>query len=200
MPDRDPPALPPDSPDSEFDLRARAELSLAFDAPEPPAGLLHLQAARPMWKRRALQGGLAAAVLAIGLTFTVLALRPPPLVRSAIEHQHRERMLRGNFVSAAALLQKLGLDPQATIPGLPQLTRLCDLDGQLAYHLTTYFEHGGMVTVFALDQPLSMNWDSGWWNNVYWQVIPSRDGKPLVLVAEEKRALIVARPSFSRPA
>lgn len=38
------------------------------------------------------------------------------------------------------------------MPGYPQLMRPCDIDGQLTYHLTTFFEKGGIVTVFAFDQ------------------------------------------------
>jgi hypothetical protein len=30
--------------------------------------------------------------------------------------------------------------------------------------------------------------------NVYWEVVNSREGKPLVLVAQQKKALAVAKP------
>ena len=51
--------------------------------------------------------------------------------------------------------------------------RPCDIDGHLACHLTTFFEKGGMVTVFAFDEPVTLKDGSGWWGNVYWQVIRS---------------------------
>ena len=85
------------------------------------------------------------------------------------------------------------------MPGYPQLMRPCDIDGHLAYHLTSFFEKGGMVTVFAFDAPVLLAEDSGWWGNVYWKVIASRDGKPLVLVAQKKQALSVAHSALAAP-
>jgi len=55
-----------------------------------------------------------------------------------------------------------------------------------------------MVTVFAFDEPVKLREDAGWWANVYWQVVNSRDGRPLVMVAEKKNALAVARASFAK--
>ena len=57
-----------------------------------------------------------------------------------------------------------------------------------------------MVTVFAFDEPISMRESSGWWGNVYWQVVSSRDGKPLVLTSQQKKALAGASASFAKPA
>ena len=37
---------------------------------------------------------------------------------------------------------------------------------------------------------------SGWWGNVYWQVITARNGKPLVLVAQKEKALGVAQAAL----
>jgi hypothetical protein len=128
----------------------------------------------------------------------VLAMRPPELVRGAIEHENHERSLRGQFLKAAPLLQHLGLAQHQAVPGSPQLMRLCDIDGRLAYHLTTFFEKGGMVTVFAYVQPLPLKEGHGWWGNVYWQVVTSPGGKALVLVAEQKKALAVAQAQFAR--
>ena len=108
-------------------------------------------------------------------------LLTPELVRGAIEHEYYERTLRGNFMDPQQLLARIGLGGAKMLPGFPQLMRPCDIEGQLVYHLTTFFEKGGMVTVFAFDQPVDLEDGSGWWNNVYWQVLRSRDGKPLVL-------------------
>ena len=184
-------------PDSAFDLRARAELALAYDPGDPP---LHLLRRTPLLARRGLQRGIAALLLLGVGTGGVLAMRPPELVRGAIEHEYYERTLRGNFTDAKPLLQHLGLGQSKTVPGFPQLMRPCDIDGHLVYHLTTFFEKGGMVTVFAFDAPVSMREGSGWWGNVYWQVVTSRDGKPLVMVSQQKKALAVARASFGNTA
>jgi hypothetical protein len=129
----------------------------------------------------------------------VLAVvRPPEVVRAAIEHEYYERTLRGSFMEAPALLRQLGLGGSAAVPGYPQLMRPCDIGGRLVYHLTTFFEHGGMVTVFAFDRPVALDDGSGWWNDAYWQVVRSRDGKPLILISQQKKALAVARASLAK--
>ena len=186
----------PDFQDSAIDLRARAELALAFDPGQPPA---HLFKNTPLLSRRGFQRGLAALLFTGSGTGAVLAMRPPELVRGAIEHEYYERTLRGNFMEGRKILEQLGLKQSKTLPGYPQLMRPCDIEGHLVYHLTTFFEKGGMVTVFAFDEPVALYESSGWWGNVYWQVMTSRDGKPLVLVAQKKKALGVAQAALSKP-
>ena len=191
-------ARPPDSShpeESAFDLRARAELALAFEPGQPPPRLFRHTA---LLARRGVQRSIIALLMFGGGVGGVLAMRPPGLVRSAIEHEHYERVLRGQFMEAAPLLQHLGLAPRQAVPGSPQLMRLCDIDGRQAYHLTTFFERGGMVTVFAFERTLPLKEDHGWWGNVYWQVVTSPGGKALVLVAEQKKALAVAHAQFAR--
>lgn len=186
---------PEEPQDSGFDLRARAELALAFDPGQPPP---HLLRKTPMLARRGVQRAVLALLLAGTGTGAVLAMRPPELVRGAIEHEYHERTLRGSFMQARPLLQHLGLGASAVVPGFPQLMRPCDIDGHLVYHLTTFFEKGGMVTVFAFDKQVALKDGGGWWGNVHWKVITSRDGKPLVLVAQKKQALAVAQGSFTK--
>lgn len=186
----------PELQDSAFDLRARAELALAFDPGQPPA---HLFKNTPLLSRRGFQRGLAALLLAGSGAGAVFAMRPPELVRGAIEHEYYERTLRGNFMEDRKILEHLGLGQKQAVPGYPQLMRPCDIEGHLAYHLTTFFEKGGMVTVFAFDEPVTLPEGSGWWGNVYWQVLRSHDGKPLVMVAQKKKALSVATAAFSQP-
>lgn len=177
--------------DGAFDLRARAEMALAFEPGAPPA---HLLRKPPRWiARRGVQRLVAGLLLASTGVGTVLAMRPPELVRGAIEHEYYERTLRGSFMDPRQLLARIGLGDAKVMPGFPQLMRPCEIEGQLVYHLTTFIEKGGMVTVFAFDQPVNLKDGSGWWNNVYWQVLRSRDGKPLVLVAQRRRALTVAQ-------
>lgn len=182
--------------DSELDMRARAELALAYDPGQPPEGLFRHT---PFFARKGVLRGFAALVLLTACASAVLALRPPALVRGAIEHEYYERTLRGNFMEAGPLLRHLGLPDQERVPGLTQLMRPCDVDGHLAYHLTTFFEKGGMVTVFAFDKPVELKEGSGWWADVYWQVVTSREGAPLVLVAQKKKALAVAKATFGKP-
>lgn len=183
------PAVDPGVPETAFDLRARAELSMAFEPGDPPA---HLFRNTPWLARGAVKRGLAAVLLAATGTTAVLAMRPPALVRGAIEHEVHERTLRGQFMDAAPLLQHLGLGGATTLPGFPQLARPCDIEGHLTYHLTTFFEKGGLVTVFAFDQPVTLPQDHGWWGDTYWRVITSQDGQPLILVSQKKKAIAVA--------
>jgi hypothetical protein len=185
--------LHPDASDSAFDLRTRAELAWACDPGEPPASLLRHT---PWYLRGGVRHGLAALLLGATALAAVLALRPPALVRDAIEHEYYERTLRGSFMDTGELLAHLGLSGQRSAPGYPQLMRPCDIDGHRAVHLTTFFEKGGMVTVLAFEGPVALANGGGWWNSVYWQVIRSKEGRPLVLVAQKKKALAVAQASL----
>jgi len=181
--------------DSEFDLRARAELSLAYEPGQPPADLLRDTS---LLSRGNVRRGIGALLL-LGIgAGVVLEMRPPELVREAIEHEYYESTLRGSFMEARPLLKQLGLDQNKAVPGSPQLMRPCDIDGHLVYHLTTFFEKGGMVTVFAFDRKVALSEGSGWWGNVHWQVVTSHEGKPLVMVAKQKKALAVAKASFAK--
>lgn len=181
--------------DEAFDLRARVELGLAYDPQGVPG---HLFRHTPWLLRRGVQRFVAVLLLAGAGTGALLAMRPPELVRGAIEHEYYERTLHGTFMESQPLLRHLGLSQGSIVPGFPQLMRPCDIEGHLVYHLTTFFEKGGMVTVFAFDQPVALKEGSGWWENVYWEVVTSKDGKPLVMVAQKKAALAVARLSFAK--
>jgi len=139
--------------EDEFDLRARAELSLAYETGAAPA---HLFRHTPWLSRRWVMGCCALVLVAGTVLGGVLAIRPPELVRDAIEHEYYERTLRGSFMDASQLLAHMGLESARPVPGYPQLMRPCDIDGKLAYHLTTFFEKGGLVTVFAFDQPITL--------------------------------------------
>ncbi|WP_428422762.1 hypothetical protein [Methylibium sp.] len=186
--------LPSMPADSDFDLRVRAEMALAFEPSDPPPHLLRKSS--PWLARRGVQRVVAGLVLAATGSGTVLAMRPPSLVRDAIEHESHERTLRGNAMDPQQMLARLGLGQTKVVPGFPQLMRVCDIEGHVAYHLTTYFEKGGMVTVFAFDQPVALKEDGGWWNGVHWRVIRSREGKPLLLVSSKQKGLSVAQFSL----
>jgi hypothetical protein len=140
---------PTEPEDSAFDLRARAELSLAFEASDAPPYLY--RKTQPLMARRSFQRALLGLLPVSSGTGSVLAMRPPELALGAIEHEYFERTLRGTFMDSAPLLQHLGVGEKPQVPGFPQLMRPCDTDGHLVYHLTTFFEKGGIVTVFAFD-------------------------------------------------
>jgi hypothetical protein len=140
----------PDTTDeTAFDLRARAELALAFD-PGPPGA--------------------------------------PPA-----------HLLRHTPWHARSGVRRMGLPAGEKLPGYTQLMRPCDIDGTRAYHLTTFFEKGGIVTVLAFEQPQRLSDGQGWWDNMHWKVVHSREGRPLVLVAQKKQALAVASKALGPP-
>jgi len=180
----------------EFDLRARAELALAFDPGEPPAHLFRMTS---RLRRRPMQAAAATFLLAIGIGSAVLTLRPPGLVRDAIEHEYYERSLHGEYMQPKALLRHLGLPEDAAVPGAPQLIRPCKVNGHRVYHLTTYFDGGGIATIFAFAEPVTLREASGWWDNVHWRVIRSRKGRPLLLVAQQKAAVAAAGSKLIGP-
>lgn len=186
--------------ESAFDLRARAELALAFDPGphgEPPA---HLLRHTPWHARSGVRRLIAALLVGSSAATAVFAMRPPELVRAAIEHEYYERTLRGSFMPEAEMARRLDLPAGEKLPGYTQLMRPCDIDGTRAYHLTTFFEKGGIVTVLAFDQPQRLADGQGWWANMHWQVVRSREGRPLVLVAQKKQALAVASKALGTPA
>ena len=53
--------------------------------------------------------------------------------------------------------------------------------------------------MLAFEQPQQIADGQGWWANTYWQVVRSREGRPLVLIAEKKQALAVASRVLSQP-
>lgn len=178
--------------DSEFDLNARAGLSMAFPSGDPPAGLYRH---RPFWKKPTMPLMLLCGLLVSGIG-GVLAVRPPELVRGAIEHEYYERTLRGQFMSTAELASKFDLPAHSPVPGFTQLIRPCDINGKVAYHLTTFFEKGGMVTLFAFDGKTDLPQGRGWWSNVYWEVKHDTNGKVVVMVAQKEKAISAATRAF----
>ena len=106
--------------------------------------------------RRSFQRALLGLLLVSSGTGSVLAMRPPELIRGAIEHEHFERTLRGTFMDGAPLLQHLELEKKPRVPRFPKLMRPCDIDGHLVYHLTTFLEKGSIVTMFAFDQAVAL--------------------------------------------
>lgn len=180
--------------EDDFDLRVRMALLDQTPPCEPPKAL---QRVVP-WHARlpARLGGLAFMLLALLVPLELM--RPEALVRDAIEHEYFERTLRGQFMSSRPLLDQLGLAPAAGLPGYSQLVRPCEISGRAAYHLTTFFEKGGLVTLFAFKEPTALADGSGWWGNVHWQVIRSRHGQPLILVAQKRQALEAAQLAFKQ--
>lgn len=182
-----PPALDVRWRHSDFELAAA--LKDATDVPEAPAVLYR----RVPWRRSvATLAGAGLALLAGAWAF-VAFLYPPELVREALVHEHREATLRGDFQpDKRPMLEAVGLRDGATLPGLMQLQRPCDIDGHTAYHITTFFEKGGgMVTILAFDQPLPdvRAGEHGSWMGRHWRFADGLPGRTVLLLADNARVL-----------
>lgn len=100
-------------------------------------------------------------------------------------------------MTAEEVTARFGLAPQTQTPGLLQLTRPCLIAEQVANHLTTFLEGGGMVTAMAFTgQSTDFRRRAGWWPNTYWRVVTTRQGKELLLLAESRKAIDLAAQKF----
>jgi hypothetical protein len=171
------------------DFELAAALKDATEVPDAPASLYR----DVPWRRSA---GLVAgtvASLAIGVWAFNAFFYPPELVREALVHEHREATLRGDFQpDKRPMLEAMGLRPGATLPGLMQLQRPCDIDGHNAYHVTTFLEKGGgMVTILAFEGavPSELAGKHGNWMGRHWRFTRGLPGKTVLLLADNARVL-----------
>jgi hypothetical protein len=172
------------------DFELAAALKEATDAPDAPRGLYR----RVPWRRTAAGVSAAVLALALGVGAFVDSVYPPPLVRDALVHEEREATLRGDFQpDKAPLLRAVGLPDGAHLPGLLQLQRPCDIDGHMAYHVTTFLEKGGgIVTILAFDRPLpEPPAGHGQWLGRYWRFAEIVPGRTILLLGDNARALVV---------
>ncbi len=170
------------------DFELAAALKDATEVPEAPASLYR----RVPWRRSAV--ALSGAVLSVALGAWVFMdhVYPPELVREALVHEQREATLRGDFQpDKTPMLRALGLRDDATLPGLLQLQRPCDIDGRMAYHVTTFLEKGGgIVTILAFDQALpNAPSGEGQWLGRYWRFAEVVPGKTILLLADNAKVL-----------
>ncbi len=183
---------------TEADFAVAARLKNATDAPEAPASLL-----RPVaWygSRWTLLPLLFAPLLAAWAFIDFVY--PPPVVRDAMVHEHREATLRGDFMpDKGPVYAAIGLGPDGSVPGLVQLVRPCDIDGKVAYHLTTFLEQGGgMVTILAFRKSLSgvHPGEHGSWMGRYWRFADTAPGRTVLLLADNARVLAETEHALSR--
>jgi len=171
------------------DFAFAAALKDATEASDAPASLYR----HVPWRRSAAAFVGAFAVAVLGAWAFLAFLYPPELVREALVHEHREATLRGDFQQdKRPMLAAMGLREDATLPGLMQLQRPCDIDGHVAYHLTTFLEKGGgMVTILAFESPLptELAGTRGSWMGRHWRFAQGLPGKTILLLADNDRAL-----------
>jgi hypothetical protein len=171
------------------DFELSAALKDATEVPDAPASLYR----DVPWRRSAGLVAGAVALLAIGVWAFNTYFYPPELVREAFVHEHREATLRGDFQpDKRPMLEAMGLRAGATLPGLTQLQRPCDIDGHIAYHVTTFLEKGGgMVTILAFEEamPSELAGKHGNWLGRHWRFAQGMPGKTILLLADNARAL-----------
>ena len=185
-------SLTEDDVETASDRRLRESFRDAFPSEDAPRELLRQEKSR--WSAVP-PLGWAALVFVIACGSAIAYFRPPELVREAMEHEHKERTLRGNFMTAEEVTARFGLAPQT--PGLPQLTRPCLIAEKVAYHLTTFLKGSGTVTAMSFtDQAIDFRRRAGWWPNTYWRVVTIRQGKELLLLAESRKAIDLAAQKF----
>ena len=173
---------------TQFDFLVTASLKDATEAPEAP---LSLYKTVP-WRRTA--ATLAGIVLTVAFGLWVFArVYPPELVREAMVHEHREATLRGDFQkNKLSMLYAMGLSEGASLPGLLQLQRPCDIAGRRAYHVTTFIEKGGgMITILAFEQPVpDAPSGEGQWLGRHWRFMEGVPGKTILLLADNAKVLV----------
>jgi hypothetical protein len=171
------------------DFEFASRLKDATDVPEAPASLYRTIP----WHRSRWTLSLLTLPLLLGVLGFTAAVYPPELVRAALVHEQREATLRGDFQpDKQPLLAAMGLRPGTLLPGLIQLERPCEVDGRIAYHLTTFIEKGGgMVTILAFDKPVAdarAGQQGNWWGH-HWRFADLAPGRTVLMLADNARVL-----------
>jgi hypothetical protein len=171
------------------DFELAAALKDATEVPEAPASLYR----QVPWRRSAAVFTGIVTTVVVGAWAFLAFLYPPELVREALVHEHREATLRGDFQpDKQPMLAAMGLPAGATLPGLIQLQRPCDIDGHNAYHVTTFLEKGGgMVTILAFEEamPSELAGRQGNWMGRHWRFAQGLPGKTVLLLADNAKVL-----------
>ena len=173
---------------ADFDARMRYALAQATPVDTIPDSLF-----RPEPRRRLPLLAICLFAVIGTLIAAGLALQPPPLVQAALSHERDERTVRGIFMPAQTTIASVfGLPAGTAAPGLLQMAKPCVIAGRVAYHLTTWLDGvdgGGIVTAISFAQPLSLAERSGWWPDAYWRIVHTKQGAPVMLFAQNSRAV-----------
>ena len=159
-----------------------------MDVPDTPSRLYK----EPRYAAAASALAGSALTLMLGVWGFYAWVYPPELVREALVHEHREATLRGDFQkNKLPMLMAMGLKDGASLPGLLQLQRPCEIAGKTAYHLTTFIEKGGgIVTILAFAEPVkAAPTGQGGWLGRHWRFVEGSPGKTILLLADNPRVL-----------
>lgn len=175
------------------DFAIAAALKDVINVPDVPAGLYR----KPRYAGAVSALAGSALSLVLGIWGFYAWIYPPELVRLALVHEHREATLRGDFQkNKLPMLMAMGLKDGASLPGLLQLQRPCEIAGKTAYHLTTFIEKGGgIVTILAFAEPVVMPSSGsaptgqGGWLGRHWRFVEGSPGKTILLLADNPNVL-----------
>ena len=170
------------------DFAISAALKDTMDVPDTPSRLYK----EPRYAAAASALAGSALTLMLGVWGFYAWVYPPELVREALVHEHREATLRGDFQkNKLPMLMAMGLKDGASLPGLLQLQRPCEIAGKTAYHLTTFIEKGGgIVTILAFAEPVkAAPTGQGGWLGRHWRFVEGSPGKTILLLADNPRVL-----------
>jgi hypothetical protein len=149
---------------------------------------------RPRAPRRP-RARMAAWVSAAGVCATVAALAlwsPPALVNDAWAHMDEEQGLQGNFVSDAAPVHaSVGLPVARPLPGYVQLAKRCQVGSHAAYHVHTFIDGKGWVTILAFTpgDDIAGTQGQGQWLGRHWVFLTLPSRQTVLLLSDDKGAL-----------
>jgi len=178
---------------TSVDFAISAALKDAMDVPSVPARLYR----KPRYAAAVSALAGSALSMVLGIWGFYVWIYPPELVREALVHEHREATLRGDFQkNKLPMLMAMGLKDGASLPGLLQLQRPCEIAGKTAYHLTTFIEKGGgIVTILAFSEPVILASSGaaptgqGGWLGRHWRYVEGSPGKTILLLADNPKVL-----------
>lgn len=182
------------SDDSRFDDQMRSSLQSLPVLP-PPKELFRHPGRRVS---RQVIGWISAAAVAL-LLMAAAWIYPPTLVNSAWAHVEEEQGLRGDWIHnptrlSAALDLRLG----QPIPGLVQLRKNCVVDGHHAYHVSTFIDGKGWVTILSFQEPVTGAQGEGQWLGRHWKFLHDNTQHPVLLLSDNADALRYVAQALSQ--
>jgi hypothetical protein len=170
--------------DQAFDGRMRAALrSLPVPARRPSP----FRERGRRWTRGA--AWFSATALCASVVAIVL-FSPPRLVNQAWEHVAEETSLRGNFLPDTAKINaSLGLAASQSLPGYVQLAKLCQVAGHDAYHVTTFVDGKGWVTILSFKSGIAGAKGQGQWMGRHWAFMDVKTERTVLLLSDDRKAL-----------
>jgi hypothetical protein len=167
-----------------FDARIRENLR---SLPVPSSPAFHFQKPNRPWVPIAAWFSVAAVCVSVA---AIAVFSPPRLVSEAWTHVGEEAGLRGNLVhDVSGVNASLGLSEIKPLPGYVQLAKLCQVGGHNAYHVNTFIDGKGWVTILSFQSDVAGAEGQGQWMGRYWAFLPTRSKYTILLLSDDKNAL-----------